>query len=202
MAARKRRPRERRTAPERDPYLAELQDGCDFGPRIRQGRDLEVVDIRDPAPVHVSSARTAAKVRVSRVKDVVTYERVCRRSLDLRHAEAARRFLNDHETGAEGGTPPREGKGQSSGEYDREQRQLDAIRRFLSAKEAMLRANPLHDVAIYIVLKNKSVDEVAAFCHRDSAAVRTLLMSALEVLVDWYQISRCLDVRQVDDLAV
>ena len=161
--------------------------GGDTGPAIRQGRDVEMDVIPDPDPKHDPSARAAAVVRVRRVKDVLTYERATRRSITKRHTDAATRLLDDYEIGAEGGTPPRSGRGQSSGEYDSEQRRLDALGRFLAAKEAILLASPLHDAVMWIVLRNRSVEDAAAFYRRREDVVRGLLASGLETLACWYE---------------
>lgn len=207
---RKRRPRERRTLPERDPYLADLQDGRDLGTKIRQDRDLEQVDIRDPAAAHVSSARAAATVRVSRVMDVITDEWCRRRTLLPCHAEAARRLRDDYEIGRLGATPPRNGRGGGdASDLCTEDMRVAAGVRFERARDSMLAIGADSWMIVHMLcpppecpIWPRNVAEVAGHYHRAQADVRAALIAALDALAAHFGLSRALSEERVDELAV
>ena len=172
------------------PRRAPRENGPDYGPEIRQCRDLERVEIADPDPAHVAHARDAATTRVSRVRCVLRQERAEYRTLQPCHLDAADRLVRDHETGANGGTPPRDGAGRGSGGGDSEQRRLDAVQRYRRAVAHILAGGAHLDVAIKIILHNVAVAAAAEYYHRPTREVRRALNTALDRLVDHYDAAR------------
>lgn len=183
------------------PLPSEVVDGRDHGPSIRIGRDVEVVTIRDLTVPHSPTARSVATVRVGMASDVLLAEWRNARRIEAHHVEAGRRFQSDHEIGVLGAVV-RAASGQGATDRWPSDARIDALTRFNGARDAMIRSDGAHDVAIYILLKNVSISNAADRYHREVAGVHAAFLAALDVLVSHYNISLDLDDGTVDPLAV